>query len=85
MGLRENVSLSFFFKYSTLPPSGSATCENYTTPIFHERGIACGTTCNKVPLAKMITVKDLIIISHSYRFFFIQNGDISNAHLKCNI
>ena len=28
-----------------MPPSGSATCENYATPIFfHERGIACGTT-----------------------------------------
>ena len=39
-------------------------------PFFHERGIACGTTCSKVPMAKMITVKDLIIISHSYCFFY---------------
>ena len=38
-------------------------------PFFHERGIACGTTCDKVPMAKMDTVKDLSIISHSCKFF----------------
>ena len=31
--------------------------------------IALGIPCDKVPMAKMITVKDLIIISHSYRVF----------------
>ena len=31
-------------------------------PFFHERGIACGTICDKVPMAKMITVNVLIII-----------------------
>ena len=43
-------------------------------PLFHERGIACGTTCDKVPKAKMDTLKDLIIISHSYCFIFNENG-----------
>ena len=39
-------------------------------PFFHERGIACSTTCGKVPMAKRITVKDLIIISHSKLLLF---------------
>ena len=43
-------------------------------PFFHERGIACGTTCDKVPMAKMITVNDIIKISHSYTLFFMKNG-----------
>ena len=41
-------------------------------PFFYERGIACGTTCDKVLMAKMITVKELI--SHSYCIFLIKNG-----------
>ena len=68
MVLTRNVILSFFSKYSTLPPSGSASCEIMPRPFFHERDIACGTTCDKVPKAKMDTLKDLIIISHSYCF-----------------
>ena len=43
-------------------------------PFFHERGIACGTTCDKVPMAEMITVNDIIKISHSYKFVFMKNG-----------
>ena len=39
-------------------------------PFFHERGIARGTTYDKVPMAKMDTVKVIIKISHSYKFFF---------------
>ena len=71
MGLKRKCDFIIFFsKYSTLPPSGGATCENTTRPFFHECSIACGTTCDKVPVAKMITVKDLIIISHSYSFFY---------------
>ena len=42
-------------------------------PFFHERGIACGTTWDKVPMAKMDTVKDLIIINHLYKFFLMKN------------
>ena len=42
-------------------------------PFFYERGIACGTTCDKVPMAKIDTVKDLSIISHSYKNFFTKN------------
>ena len=43
-------------------------------PFFHERGIACGTTCDKLPMAKMDTVKVIIKISHLYKFFFLKNG-----------
>ena len=50
--------------YQVAPPVKIMPC-----PFFHELGIALGITCDKVPMAKMITVKDLIIISHSYRFF----------------
>ena len=35
-------------------------------PFFHECDIVCGTTCNKLPMAKMITENVLIIFSHSY-------------------
>ena len=41
--------------------------------LVYECGIACGTTCDKVPMANMITMKDLIIISHSY-YFCMKNG-----------
>ena len=34
MGLKKKCNFIIFSKYSTLPPSGSATCENYATPIF---------------------------------------------------
>ena len=70
MRLKKSDFIIFFSKYSTLPQSGSATCESYAMPIFSECGIACGTTCGKGPMAKMDTMKDLIIISHSYRFFY---------------
>ena len=33
-----------------------------------------GTTCDKVPMAKMDTVKVIIKISHSYKCFFMKNG-----------
>ena len=50
-------------------------------PLFHERGIACGTTCDKVPMAKMITMNDLIIISHSY-FIFNEKWRLHQMTLK---
>ena len=81
----KHLYVILFSKYSTLPPSGSANCVNYATPIFYERGIACCTTCDKVPMAKMITVNDLIIISHSYCFFLIQNGDMVNSPLSLEV
>ena len=37
-----------------------------TRPFFYELGIALGTTCVNVPMAKMITVKDIGIISQSF-------------------
>ena len=71
MGLKKRAILSFFFsKYSTLPHQVAPPVKIMPRPFFHERGIACGTTCDKVPMAKMNTVKDVIIISHSYRFFY---------------
>ena len=48
-------------------------------PFFYERGIACGTTCDKVPKAKMDTLKDLIIISHSYSFIFNEKWNASET------
>ena len=71
MVLTRNVILSFFKVNIRLCPHQVAPpVKIMPRPFFHERGIACGTTCDKVPMAKMITVKDLIIISHSYCFFF---------------
>ena len=64
----------FFSKYSTLPLRVVPPVKIMPGPCFHEHGIACGTTCDKVPMAKMITMKDLIIITHSYRFFLMKNG-----------
>ena len=70
MGLKENVIVSFFLVNIQLCPHQVAPpVKIMPRPFFHERGIACGKTCGKVPMAKMITMKDLIIISHSYRFF----------------
>ena len=48
-------------------------------PFFYERGI----TCDKVPLAKMITVKDVIVISHSYRGFFNSKWRYLQRTLNC--
>ena len=77
MGLNKSVILSFFLVNIRLCPHQVAPPVNIMPrPFFHERGIACGTTCGKVPMAKMDTVKDLIIISHSYCFFLMQNGDM---------
>ena len=47
-----------------VPPVNIILCQ-----FFHECGTACGTTCGKVPMVKMDTVKDLNIISHSYCYF----------------
>ena len=71
MVLTRNVILSFFLVNSQLCPHQVAPPVNIMPrPFFHERGIARGTTCDKVPKAKMDTLKDLIIISHSYCFIF---------------
>ena len=70
MGLKENVIFIIFSVNIRLCPHQVAPpVKIMPRPFFHERGIACGTTCGKVPMAKMITVKDLSIISHSYCFF----------------
>ena len=59
--------LSFFlvniqlFPHQVAPP-----VKIMPRPFFHERGIACGITCGKVPMAKMITVKNLIMISRAF-------------------
>ena len=71
MGLKKSVILSIFLvnirlcPHQVVPP-----VKIMPRPFFHERGIVCGTTYGKVPMVKMITVKDLIIISHSYCFFY---------------
>ena len=70
MGLKKSVIISFFLIDIRLCPHQVAPpVKIMPRPFFHERGIACGKTCDKVPIAKMNTMKDLIIISHSYRFF----------------
>ena len=67
--------LSFFLvNFQLCPHSVAPPVKIMPRPFFHERGIACGTTCDKVPMAKMITMKALIIISHPYRFFLMKNG-----------
>ena len=53
-------------------------------PFFHECGIACGTTYDKVPMAKMDTVKVIIKISHSYNFF-LKNGTQAETQPYVNI
>ena len=68
----QNLLLSFFLVNIQLCPHPVAPpVKIMARPFFHERGIACGTTCGKVSMAKMATVKDLIIISHSYCFYFL--------------
>ena len=72
MGLKKSVILSFLLVNIRLCPHQVAPPVNIMPrPFFHARGITCGTTCDKVPMAKMITMKDLIIISHSYCYFLI--------------
>ena len=73
--------LSFFLVNIQLCPHQVAPpVQIMPRPFFHERGIARGTTCDKVPKAKMDTVKDLIIISHSYNFFFMKNRMQAETH-----
>ena len=75
MGLKKSVILSLFLVNIQLCPHPVAPpVKIMPRPFFHERGIACGITCDKVPMAKMITVKDLIIISYSYCVFLMKNG-----------
>ena len=76
MVLIRNVILSFFFivNFQLCPHQVAPPVKIMPRPFFHERGIACGTTCDKVPIAKMDTVKVIIKISHSYKFFFMKNG-----------
>ena len=74
MGLKKGWSYHFLVNiwlcpHQVVPPVKIMPC-----PFFHELCMACGTTCDKVPMAKMITVKDLIIISHLYHFFLMKNG-----------
>ena len=81
----QNVILPFFFVNIQLCPHQVAPpVQIMPRPFFHERGIACGTTCGKVPKAKMITKKDLIIISHSYKFLFMKNRMQAETHPRLN-
>ena len=69
MVLTRNVILSFFLVNIQLCPHQVAPpVQIMPRPFFHERGLACGTTYDKVPMAKMDAIRDLIIISHSYTF-----------------
>ena len=71
MVLTRNVILSFFVVNIQLCPHKVAPpAKIMPRPFFHERGIACGTTCDKVLMSKMDTLNDLIIISHSYCVIF---------------
>ena len=68
MGLKKKGDLIIFLVNIRLCPHQLAPPVTIMPrPFFHELGITCGTTCDKVLMAKMITVIDLIIISHSYR------------------
>ena len=74
MGLKENVILSFFLVNIQLYPHQVAPpVKIMPRPFFHKLGIAFGIICDKVPMAKMITVKYIILIRHSYHFF-MKNG-----------
>ena len=44
-----------------------------TRPFFYESGIALGT-CDKVPMAKMIIVKDISIISHLFPLDWVRTS-----------
>ena len=82
MVLTRNVILSFFLVNIQLCPHQVAPpVKIMPRPFFYERGIACGTTCGKVPKAKMDTLKDLIIISHSYCFIFNEKWNASETPL----
>ena len=66
----QNMILPFFFVNIQLCPHQVAPpVKIMPRPFFHECGIACGTTCDKVPMAKMYTVKDIIIIGSPNKFF----------------
>ena len=75
MGLKRKCDfIIFLVNFQLCPHPVAPPVKIMPHPFFHERGIACGTTCDKVAMAKMITVKDPIIISHSYSFFLMKNG-----------
>ena len=81
MGLKQSVILSFYLINIRLCPHQVAPPVTIMPrPFFHECGIACGTTCDKVPMAKMDTLKDKIIISHSYKFVFMKNRMQTETH-----
>ena len=62
-----NVILYFFLVNFQLCPNQVAPPVNIMPrQFFYELGIALGTTCDNVSMAKMITVKDIGIISHSF-------------------
>ena len=67
MGLKKSVILSFFLVNIQLCPLQVVpSVKIMTRPFFRERGIALGTTCDNMPMAKMIPVKDISIISLSF-------------------
>ena len=83
MGLKENVILSFSVVNIQLCPHQVAPPVSIMPrPFVYERGIACGTTCGKVPMAKMDIVKAVNIISHSYFFFIIAKCRCMRLPLK---
>ena len=73
MVLIRNAILSFFLvNFQLCPHQVAPPVKIMPRPFFHERGITCGTTCDKVPMAKMDAVKVIIKISHSYKFFIYE-------------
>ena len=86
MMLTRNVILSFFLVNLQLCPHQVVQpVKIMPHQFFHERGITCGTTCDKVPKAKMNTLKDLIIISHlSLTFNFYAKQRYVKPPLKLN-
>ena len=72
MGLKKkrDLIIILLLNFTLCPHPVAPPVKIMPRPFFHESGIACGTTCDKVPMAKMDTVKVIIKISHSYKFFF---------------
>ena len=55
-----DVSISFFFvKIKLCCHQVAPPVKIMPRPFLHKRGIPCGTTCDKVRMSKMITVKDM--------------------------
>ena len=80
MGLKENGILSFFLvNIRVCPHQVAPPVKIMPRPFFHESGIALGTTCDKVPMTKMITGERS---NHNYSFvstFFNEKWNASET------